>query len=118
GMEQLLGQATHDVVAFSFGSLVAGLLAAAHPERVRRLLLLGPPVLPLRRGKGVALRPWRHLPGTAEQADVHRANLAAIMFHNPAAIDAHTVALHAANAGRDRMRRRRLVTTDAFARAL
>ncbi|WP_252374268.1 alpha/beta fold hydrolase [Hydrogenophaga sp. 2FB] len=118
GMEVLLGRASRDMVAFSFGSLVASLLAAAHPDRVRRLLLVGPPVLPLRSGKGVALRPWQHLSSAAEQADVHRANLAAIMFHDPCAIDAHTVALQAANAARDRMRRRRLVTTDAFARAL
>lgn len=118
GVAALIGGAACDLIAFSFGSLVAGLLAAAHPAQVRRLLLLGPPVLPLRSGKGVALRPWQHLPGAAEQAEVHRANLAAIMFHDPGAIDADTVALHAENVRRDRMRRRRLVTTDAFARAL
>lgn len=118
GMRTLLGDVPLDIAAFSFGSLVASLLAAAHPGHVRRLLLFGPPVLPLRRGKGVALRPWQHLSSAAEQTPVHRANLAAIMFHDPAAIDAHTVALQAANAGRDRMRRRKLVTTDAFAQAL
>lgn len=118
GMDVLLGGAPRDIVAFSFGSLVASLLAAQHPDRVRRLLLLGPPVLPLRSGQGVALRPWQHLATAAEQSAVHRANLAAIMFHDPRAIDSHTVALHAANAARDRMRQRRLVTTDAFARAL
>lgn len=118
GMQVLMGGAACDIVAFSFGSLVATLLAAAHPGRVRRLWLLGPPVLPLRSGKGVALRPWQHLTAEAEQAEAHRANLAAIMFHDPAAIDADTVALHAANVRRDRMRRRRLVTTDAFAQAL
>lgn len=49
---------------------------------------------------------------------MHRANLAALMLHDPQAIDATALALHKANVVRDRMKGRSLARTDALARAL
>jgi pimeloyl-ACP methyl ester carboxylesterase len=114
GLGMLLGERPVDVVAFSFGSLVAALLASQHPGRVSRLVLVGAPVVPLQRGRGVELKPWSRASGAQERAKVHRHNLAAIMLHRPEAIDELAVALQSANVPRDRMRRRRLVTTGAM----
>ncbi len=118
GLDLLLGKRALDVVAFSFGSLVAALLASQQPQRVARVVLVGAPVLPLQRGRGVDLKPWSHAQSEAQLAEVHRHNLGAIMLHRPASIDAFAVALQATNVPRDRMRRRRLVTTTAFRDAL
>jgi pimeloyl-ACP methyl ester carboxylesterase len=118
GMRTLLGEDAFTVVAFSFGSLVAALLAAQQPRLVSRLLLVGAPVVPLRRGRGVELRPWSRTSSRAERDAVHRHNLAAIMLHRKESIDDEALALHALNVPRDRMRRRKLVTTDAFADAI
>lgn len=52
------------------------------------------------------------------RATAHRANLAAIMIHQASLIDNDTVALQAANVAKDRMRSRKLVTTDACAVAV
>ena len=114
GLDALLGERPIDVVAFSFGSLVAALLASQHPGRVSRLVLVGAPVVPLQRGRGVDLKPWSRASSAQERAKVHRHNLAAMMLHRPGSIDELAVALHAANVPRDRMRRRRLVTTSAM----
>ena len=118
GLRTVAGPGPHEVVAFSFGSLVTVLLAADHPDAVSRALLVGAPVEPLARTGGVALRSWRGLATVAERDAAHRHNLAAIMIHDPAAIDAEAVRLQRLNAERDNMRERRLVTTDIFQRTL
>ena len=117
GIQLLLGDAPVDVAGFSFGGLVGALMAAAHPGRVRRLLLLGAPGLGLR-DKRLPLTSWRTLQDPAERIAAHRSNLAALMLHKPEAIDDLAVALQAANVPRDRMHRRRLALTDIVARTL
>ena len=114
GLVQLLGDRALDIVAFSFGSLVAVLLASERPGRVSRLLLVGAPVVPLQRGRGVDLKPWSLSSTPGERLSIHRHNLAAIMLHRPESIDDVALSLQALNVTRDRMRRRRLVTTSAF----
>ncbi|MGV3572627.1 MAG: alpha/beta fold hydrolase [Ramlibacter sp.] len=106
-----------DLVAFSFGTLVAT-LAAARAPRVRRLVLAGAPVLPLDSGKGVEMAPWRHLATQEERDAVHARNLRAMMLHRPESITPLAIAVHAANVPQDRMRRRRLVTTRLLADTL
>ena len=118
GMRAICGDAPVQVAAFSFGSLVGTLLAARIPERVSRLVLVGAPVVPLPNGKGVPLKGWAHLPTQAQRDEVHRFNLAALMLHRPESIDATAVAVQALNVPRDRMPRRKMVTTHAFRDAL
>jgi len=118
GLRELLGEGPHEIAAFSFGSLSAVLTAVRHPALVARLMLIGLPIVPLGQGRGVGLRPLRDAVTAEQRAATHRANLAALMIHDAARIDDDTVALQAANVVRDRMRERRLVTTDACARAV
>lgn len=110
------GQAV-DLVGFSFGALTAGLLLAGHPALARRLVLVGAPGLGVPPERPVVLKGWRHLPAHAQPA-VHRHNLAALMLHDAARIDALALALHSANVQRDRLPRRRLARTDILARSL
>jgi len=117
GLRQLLGDAPSDICGFSFGGLTGGLLAAAHPQRVRQLVLAGAPGLGLR-DRRLPLTSWRHLESQAERETAHRSNLAALMLHNPESIDALAVALQSANVTRDRLRARRLAMTNALALAL
>lgn len=118
GLCEVLGPGPHEIVAFSFGSLVAVLLATQQPELVSRLMLVGFPVLPLHHGRGIALPTMRASNSPEARAEAHRANLAAIMIHDPSLIDDATVALQAANVARDRMRARKLATTDVCAKAV
>lgn len=118
GLREVLGPGPHEIAAFSFGSFVAVLLAAQHPGLVARLMLVGLPVLSLQHGRGVALPPMRAAITPENRAAAHRANLATIMIHQAWRIDNDTIALQAANVARDRMRSRKLVTTDACANAV
>jgi 2-hydroxy-6-oxonona-2,4-dienedioate hydrolase len=117
GLRAMLGTEPVDVVAFSFGSLVAALGAAAHPERFARLVIVGAPVRPLV-PPPFKLRPWAHLQDEEQRRAIHRHNLSALMLARPESITEQTIDLHAQNLGRDRMRERRLTRTDAMARAL
>ena len=117
GLQRMVGAAPVDVVGFSFGGLVGALLAAAHPERVRRLVLVGAPGLGLR-SRRLPLTPWRDLQDAQARLAAHRSNLATLMLHDPASIDELAVALQAANVPRDRMHRRRLALTDILVQTL
>ena len=113
-LQALLGDAAVDMVGFSFGTMVAVLMAARWPRRVRRLVLSGPPALGVKSPWKLDLQAWSHLaPGPALDA-VLRQNLAALMLARPQSIDELALALHAANLPRDRMRLRRLSRTNVI----
>lgn len=118
GLQLLLGDASCELVAFSFGGMVAGFLAAQRPARVARLVLVGSPGLGVASRNTVTLTAWRHLPNPAEREAVHRNNLAALMLHRPEAITELALRLHSDNTLRDRMKGRRLAYTDVLARTL
>lgn len=118
GLAHIVGDAAVDVAGFSFGGMTAGLWAQRFPARVARLVVVGAPGLGLFAQRPVDLSPWRHLDDEAQRDAVHCANLAALMLHDPQAIDATALALHKANVVRDRMKGRSLARTDALARAL
>jgi pimeloyl-ACP methyl ester carboxylesterase len=115
GLQQLLGARALDLVGFSFGGLVGGLMASSMPA-LRRLVIVGAPLL------GVGVRPvrlqeWRHLDADAA-IEVHHSNLAALMLHHPASVTPLAIALHQAHVPLDRLRRRSMARTDLLARTL
>ncbi|MBC5783243.1 alpha/beta hydrolase [Ramlibacter sp. USB13] len=112
----LVGDAPVDVVGFSFGGLCGGLMAAAHPERVKRLVIVGAPGLGLR-DRRLPLMSWRDAPTEEGKLAAHRNNLGVLMLH-PENVDDLALAVQAANVPRDRMHRRRLALTDILARTL
>lgn len=110
------GEREIDLAAFSFGSVLASNLAVARGG-VRRLALLGATGHGLQR-RQLALKNWRTLaPGDA-QAQAHRHNLAELMLHEPAAIDALAMLVHRSASERTRLRSKQLSHTDATRRAL
>ena len=118
GLQLLLGDEACDLVGFSFGGMVAGLIAEKFAARVSRLVLVGAPGLSIQPVLPVQLHAWRHLSETHEREAVHRANLLALMLYDPQSITQTTLRLHVANVVRDRMRARSLSRTDILARAL
>jgi 2-hydroxy-6-oxonona-2,4-dienedioate hydrolase len=117
GLLALLGGVPCDLVGFSFGGMTAGMLLAEHPALARRLVPVGAPAMGVTPDRQFELRAWRHLP-PAEQENVHRFNLAALMLRDTALIDGLALELHIANLKRDRMPRRRLAHTDILACSL
>ncbi|MEY4710694.1 MAG: hypothetical protein RIS88_144 [Pseudomonadota bacterium] len=116
GLRDLVGGRGFDLVGFSFGGLVGGLMAAQAPAALRRLVIVGAPLLALT-ARPVRLREWRHLEGAAAR-EVHRTNLQALMLHRPESVTPLAIDLHRAHVALDRLRRRRLARTDTLARAL
>jgi 2-hydroxy-6-oxonona-2,4-dienedioate hydrolase len=118
GLRQLLGSAACDLVAFSFGGMVAGFIAAQFPARAHRLVLVGAPGLGVASRNTISLTAWRHLSDPAEREAVHRKNLAALMLYRPESITPLALRLHTDNTLRDRMKGRRLAYSEALAQAL
>lgn len=121
GLQQLLdAQACEavDLVGFSFGGMTAGMWAAAHPELIARLVLVGAPAMGVTPERQFELKAWRHLPTTDEQNAIHRYNLATLMLYDAAKIDGLALDIHLANMVNDRMPRRRLSHTNILARSL
>ena len=118
GLQQLLGSAACDLVAFSFGGMVAGFIAAQFPARAHRLVLVGAPGLGVASRNTLTLTAWRHLKSATEREAVHRSNLAALMLHRLDAITPLALRLHTDNTLRDRMKGRRLAYSEVLAQAL
>lgn len=118
GLRSLLGERSFDLVGFSFGGMTAGMFAARYPQGVRQLVVVGAPAIWASSDKAVRLLGWRHLESEKAREQAHRHNLQALMLHDPARIDADTLALHVQNVLRDRLPRRRLSQTDVLAQAL
>ena len=107
GMAQVLGGQAIPVMGFSFGGLTAGFVAARHPERVSRLLLVGVPGLGLF-GDTLPLRGFLPNMDQSQRNAVHHHNLMSIMLAHEASLIDQTLEIQERNVVRDRLRRRRI----------
>lgn len=113
------GEQPFDLVSFSFGGVISGLIAHAQARRIRSLTLIGSPVLGLT-GTGpandlVAVRP--ELP-RAEAAPLHRGNLQKLMVHDPEAADTLAVTVQLDNMAKARLRSRGIARSMVLADSL
>lgn len=104
GVDEITGGASYGLAGFSFGGVIAGHWAALAPDRVAALAILGPGALGIRMNRPPAMQ--RLAPGMspAELGAVHRHNLAALMFADPAAADDLAVAIQTRNIRQARLR--------------
>ena len=110
GIAHLTAGAPVELVAFSFGTLVAGFIAAERPELVKRLHLAGVAGLGLTRPRLFLQSITGDMDAAAREAVV-RHNMEAMMVLHPQTLDATALSMHAANLQRDRLRRRRISRT-------
>jgi len=103
-----------DVMGFSFGGMLAGMLAAEYTSAVRKMILVGVPGLGLF-GRKLPMRGMHPDMNEAEQREVHRHNLSVMMLHNATHITDEVIDLQEVNVSRDRLRRRRISNTDIVA---
>jgi pimeloyl-ACP methyl ester carboxylesterase len=107
-----------DLAGFSFGAIIAGLVAARLGTRVRRLVLVAPNGMALPRAE---LRPLVR-PGPdaslAELREAHRENLGIMMLADPARVDDVAVDLQLANVRRARVKSGAIPDSDVLLRAL
>ncbi|WP_404863504.1 alpha/beta fold hydrolase [Georhizobium sp. MAB10] len=86
------------LVGFSFGGLVAGLIAEQEPQRIDRLVLVGPSGLGLPTSKRLPLMSWRRTVSEGARRAAHAHNLRVLMLADGKAIDDATVTIQAYNA--------------------
>jgi len=110
-LEKTFHSAGVDVMGFSFGGMLAGLVAAEHTSRISQLILVGVPGLGLF-SKELPMRGMTTNMDLAAQREVHRHNLNAMMLHHPQSVTDEVIDLQHDNVSRDRLRRRRIARTD------
>ena len=111
GLKAVIGNAPFNLVGFSFGGLVAALIAAERPENLRRLVLVSIASMGLL-SENPVLRPMRGVTDPARREEILRFNLNALMLYNAADIDDLAMAVQGASAPRDRVKNRKVVLTD------
>ena len=108
-----------DLISFSFGGILSGLVAQMQTRRIRSLTLVGVPVLGLT-GSGpandlVAVPPEL---SETEAARLHRRNLQNLMFGDPEAADDLAVTIHSDNMAKARLRSRGIARGPVLANSL
>ncbi|MES2712675.1 MAG: alpha/beta fold hydrolase [Pseudomonadota bacterium] len=114
GLPMVIPGAFH-LVGFSFGAMVSGLVAA-QAENLASLSLIGPAALGTPR-QPVPLEKLRDKAGT-DRREAHRANLNALMLHNPDAVDDTAIAIQEWNTVHARLRSRGFATSTRLRVAL
>lgn len=115
GALELLRGEGFDLVGFSFGGLVAAVIAAEAPATLERLVLVSVTGLGLALGRPV-FQPLRGVTDPRARADAQRANLNALMLHHPASVDDLALAVQETGAPRDRVKNRKVLFTDIVVR--
>jgi pimeloyl-ACP methyl ester carboxylesterase len=116
GIATRLGGARYDLIGFSFGSVIAGHIAARHAAGLDSLTLLGAGALGLAR-RPVPLVSVRDRQGE-DRIAAHRENLARLMIADPARIDDEALAIQAWNSDHARYRSRNVVNPHSLRDAL
>jgi pimeloyl-ACP methyl ester carboxylesterase len=111
--------APFNLVSFSFGGVLSGLIARAQARRLRSLTVVGTPVLGLPT-TGPANDLVRVPPDLSPQeaAPLYRGNLQKLMVRDPAAVDDLAMTLHMANMAKSRLRSRSIARTFVLADSL
>ena len=120
GIDQIVpDDRAFDLVSFSFGGVLSGLLAHRQARRIRALTLVGSPVLGLT-GSGPANELVEVPPGLppAEAAPLYRHNLQKLMVCDPEAADALAVTIQMENMAKARLRSRGIARTSVLAESL
>ena len=115
GLHDLMKGDEFDLVGFSFGGLVAALIAAERPINLRRLVLVSVAAMGLF-AENPVLRPMRGVTDPVERKNILRSNLNALMLYNADAVDELAIAVQGAGASRERVKNRKLVLTDILLR--
>jgi pimeloyl-ACP methyl ester carboxylesterase len=105
-----------DFIGFSFGGVAGAYFAALYPELVSRLILVATGGLDTPMGH-IEMRRVRALKGDERRA-AHRANLLALMLHDPASVDELALHIHEINGVRARLDPTPLVLPDKLMSAL
>lgn len=115
GLHELMKDEEFDLVGFSFGGLVAALIAAERPANLRRLILVSVAAMGLF-AENPVLRPMRGVTDPVERQNISRSNLNALMLYKADAVDALAIAVQGVSASRERVKNRKLVLTDILLR--
>jgi len=119
GVESVIpGSEPFDVAGFSFGGIIAGLVAARLGARVRTLMLFGAGGLGRLKAPMPTLLRAEPSMADAALARVHRENLRALMIADPDGADDLAVFVHAENIRRGRFKSGTIPESDALLRAL
>lgn len=108
----------YQLVGFSFGSLVAAMMASQYPKNVNKLILAGGAGLGIVPKKKFIIKNWVSEDSLENKRATAIFNIKELMLFNPTSIDELAIHMHCKNLDRDRMKKRCLAKTDIVKIAL
>ncbi len=119
GLDVVLpGRERFHLVGFSFGAMLGSFVAASRGAQLRSMTLVGSASMGLRRAPMRPMQPPRPHMSREEIAPLQRANLAILMFADPARIDDLAVHLQCENVARARVKSRVFAPIDLLSPVL
>lgn len=120
GIDAVLpGDAPFDLVSFSFGGVLSGLIAHRQARRIRTLVIVGSPITGLiATGPANDLVPVPRDLSPDEAMPLYRRNLQNLMVRDPEAVDDLAMTLHMENMAKARLRSRHIARTNVMAESL
>ena len=119
GWRELQGEnRCFEIAGFSFGGLIAGLMAAAAGFQCTRCILIGASGFGSLHVQAELLPPPGPECDESDARAIHRENLARLMLHDPQHIDALAVQIHGDNLARYRLRSRGMAGSNDLADTL
>jgi pimeloyl-ACP methyl ester carboxylesterase len=113
GLREVLPSEKFDLMGFSFGALVAALLAAESQMAIDRMVLVSVNGMGLV-GQTLQLKRLAGVVDPAEREAVIRHNLAAVMMNDPSSVDDLAMEVQKHGVGSERLKNRTLVLTDVL----
>lgn len=113
GLSQMLNSRPFELVGFSFGGLVAAMVAASNPPPLKKLILVSVAGMGLV-SRPAGMRSARNAATLEERADILRHNLNVLMLRDPASVDELALYIQQSGTSLERAKGRSLARTDVL----
>ncbi len=115
---KIISNEPYQLVGFSFGSLVAAMMASQHPKNILKLILVGGAGLGIVPKKKFIIKNWIAEDSLENRRATAISNIKELLLFNSASIDELAIHIHCKNLDQDRMKKRCLAKTDIVKIAL
>jgi len=111
-LTKIINNKPYQLIGFSFGSLVAAMMASQYPKNILKLILVGGAGLGIIPKKKFIIKNWVPEDSLENRRATTIFNIQELLLFDPESIDELAIQIHCRNLDQDRMKKRCLAKTD------